>query len=174
MNKFQIGILTIVLVAPLIPAAVNSLIAFLPTSLICLGILLYLFYRYKPWSDLRSAIITLYFSTVFVLGIALGVFLVLPLKPREISIIGLIESIPFFFNLVLVLKSFASKFINRKILLTNNGYFAFIVIILIGALIGRFFNNFYQLLIIYSGTLIVATLVLVYIKRLQQQQVNKK
>ncbi|MEM0173476.1 MAG: hypothetical protein QXV69_08155 [Sulfolobaceae archaeon] len=170
MNKLQIGLLTIVLLTPLVPAAINSFTAFLPTSMICLGILLYLFYRYRPWIDLRSAIITLYFSTVFTLGITLGVFLVLPANPRLISIAGLIEIIPFLFNLILVLKSFIRNLFNKKVFFINKGYFTFVIIILIGALIGRLFPNFYQQLVIYSGTLVIAVLFLVYIR----QQVNRK
>jgi hypothetical protein len=165
MNKIQIGLLTVLLFLPLIPAAANILLPYLIISLAYLAILLYLFYYYKPWKDLKAATITLYFSMVYTLSIALGVFLVLPLRPRDIALVGLIETIPLIFNVTIILKSFLKKFISYSIFKINEGYLLFVLILILGAIVGRFFANFYELIVIYTTSLIIGILVLIYFRQ---------
>lgn len=154
----------ILLILPIIPGYLINFPAFVGTSLIGFAISLLYFIRYPPWKSLQNAVISVYFTGIFALGLALAVFFALPSKPREFAEVALVESIPFFISFVILAKSVFPKMINKSLLKLGNGYFAMLLVILAGAIIGRFLHNFYELIILYSGFLALGIIAYFYFK----------
>ncbi|NON63662.1 hypothetical protein [Acidianus sp. RZ1] len=161
-NTLIISILLILL--PVIPAFLFNFPAFLVTSLIGLAIVLWYFVRYLPWKGIQNAIISTYFTGIYSFGLALGVFFALPMKPRVFAEVSLIESIPFIISILYVLRALIFKLVNKSIVKVGNGYFAMLIVLIIGAVAGRFFHNFYELIILYSGFLILGIITYLYFK----------
>jgi len=127
--------------------------------------LIYILYSYKTWTDLRNRIVGLYFSGVFALGVTLAIFFALPVKPKDFALVGLVYIIPFIFQFIISIKPLVAKIVAKDFLSFGNGYVAFLLIVIIGAIIGRFIGNFYQLIILYSGTILVGILILLYLRK---------
>jgi len=166
LNTATLILISILLIAlPIIPAYLLNFPAFVALSTIDLAIVIYIMTTYKTWTTLKSRIVGLYFSGVYALGITLGIFFALPVKPRLFAIVGLIYVLPFIFQFIISIKPFISKLISRNLLTFGNGYVAFLLVLIIGAIIGRYLANFYQLIILYSGTIIVGILILLYLRK---------
>ena len=155
----------LLLLLPLVPAYVLNYPAFVVTSTIGLIIVLYIMISNKTWQGLKAKIIGTYFSGVFAVGVTLGVFFELITKPRLFAETGLIFIIPFIVQFLLLLKDILPTLIKKDLLYFSNGYVPFLLVLIIGAIIGRFISSFYSLIILYSGTLIVAILVFLYFRR---------
>ena len=149
----------------MIPAYLLNFPAFVALSTIDLIILIYLLFKYKTWTSLRNRIIGLYFSGIFALGVTLAIFLALPIRPKEFAEVGLIYIIPFIFQFIISIKPLISKIAFKDFLSFGNGYVAFLLIVIIGAIIGRFLENFYQLIILYSGSILAGILILLYLRK---------
>lgn len=159
-------LLSILLIAlPIIPAYLFNFPAFVVLSTIDFALVLYLLYSYKSWTSLRNRVIGLYFSGVFALGVTLAIFFALPIRPREFALAGIIYILPFIFQFLLTIKPFFTKILGKDFIQFGNGYVAFLLVIIIGAVIGRFIANFYQLIIIYSGAIVIGLLLLLYLRK---------
>ena len=166
MNNATLVLLSILFIAlPIIPAYLLNFPAFVVLSTIDFVILIYILFSYKTWTSLRNRIIGLYFSGVFALGVTLAIFFALPIKPREFAEVGLIYIIPFIFQFIISIKPVITKIVAKDFLSFGNGYVAFLLIVIIGAIIGRFIENFYQLIILYSGSILVGILILLYLRK---------
>ncbi|BFH73554.1 hypothetical protein SJAV_14980 [Sulfurisphaera javensis] len=166
MNTSTLVAISILLIAlPVIPAYLLNFPVFVALSTVDLVIVLYLMITYKTWTTLKSRIIGLYFSGVFALGITLGIFFALPIKPRLFAEIGLIYVLPFIFQFIISIKPFIAKIISKNFLGFGNGYVAFLLVLIIGAIIGRFLANFYQFIVLYSGTILIGILILLYLRK---------
>ncbi|MCY0859148.1 MAG: hypothetical protein OWQ54_01825 [Sulfolobaceae archaeon] len=164
MNQSQIALLSVLLLfLPLIPAAMDDFTAFAVTGAIGFILVLYLLYHYKPWRSTKAAINSMYFSGIFALGVAVGVFLALPFHPRHIAELGFVYSLPFIVTLLMVVARLVPKLALKELVTLGNGIFMMLVVIIIGAIIGRFFHNFYETLVIYSGFLVLGVLTYLYI-----------
>lgn len=166
MNQTQIALLSVLLLfLPLVPAATNDYSAFLVTSSIGFIIVSYLTYHYRVWKSIKGAINAMYFSGIYSMGIALGVFLSLPFHPKHIAEAGFVFSIPFIVNFLIVALKIIPKFITKDILYLGNGVFLMLLIIVIGALAGRFVHNFYETIVIYSGFIALGVLAYLYVNQ---------
>ncbi|BDB98924.1 hypothetical protein [Saccharolobus caldissimus] len=165
--SYTLPLSIIMLILPIIPALIDSFPGFLGTSLIDLIIAMYVMITEKPWAgDIKTAISTLYFTGLSTVADAIGVFLALPYHPVKFAIITIIFSIPFIYNLFLVLKPILPSIIKKDILYVGNGFFAFSLVLIIGAIIGRvFITRFYVLLPLYTGFLILAIIALFYFRK---------
>ncbi|AWR96687.1 hypothetical protein DFR86_03360 [Acidianus sulfidivorans JP7] len=161
-NSLLISIILVLL--PVIPALLLNFHVFIVTSAIGFLISTYYFVKYLPWKSLQNNIISIYFTGIFAFGLALGVFLALPAKPRDFAAVSLVESIPFFISFLILAKSLITKVIDKSILRLGNGYFAALIVIIIGAIIGRFLHNFYELIILYSGFIALGIITYLYFK----------
>ncbi len=165
MNQWQTTAISILLVLlPAIPAFARSFYGFLGGSVIGLVIAVYLFLQYKPWENVNNAVVSTFFTGIFAFGLGLAVFLVLPLKPKEYALVALAFSIPFIVSLVFLLKPLIGNFLRADLLKFGNGYVAMLIVVIIGALMGRFFHNFYQLIILYSGFIALGIITYLYFK----------
>ncbi|AOL17060.1 hypothetical protein BFU36_10490 [Sulfolobus sp. A20] len=165
--SYTLPLSILMIILPVVPALVDSFPGFLGGAIIDFVLALYVLYSEKPWAnDLKTAISTLYFTGLSSIADGFGLFLALPYHPVKFAIITLILSIPFIFNLILVLRPILPTIIKRDILYVGNGFFAFSIVLIIGAIIGRvFITNFYVLLSLYSGFLILAVLALLYFRK---------
>lgn len=154
----------VLILLPVIPAFILNFPAFIGASLVGFIISTFYFIRYLPWKSLQNNIISLYFTGIFAFGLALAVFLALPSKPREFAELALFEAIPFFISFILLIRSLLSKVIDRSVIKLGNGYFAMLLVIIIGAIIGRFLHNFYELIILYSGFIALGIIAYLYFK----------
>ncbi|BDC18070.1 hypothetical protein [Acidianus sp. HS-5] len=154
----------VLILLPAIPGFLFNFYAFVGASIVGLAIVMYYFSANLPWKGVRQAIVSLYFTGVFSLGLALGVFFAMPIKPKEFALVSLIESIPFFISFAYVAKAVLVKAINKDILKVGNGYFAMLLIIILGGLAGRFLHNFYELIILYSGFIALGIIAYLYFK----------
>lgn len=158
------GISILLILLPTIPAFLHSFYGYLGASIVGFAIVIYLFAQYRPWENSNNAIISLYFTGIFAFGLAMAVFLTLPLKPRAYAGVALVESIPFFVSFYYVARLFLGKFFQKNVVKFANGYVAFLIVVIIGAIIGRFFHNFYELIIIYSGFIALGIIAYFYFK----------
>lgn len=166
MKDWQVAGLSLTLILlPVIPALVENFTAFAVTSTLGFVVVLYLLMTYKPWESRTNSVISLYFSGVFSFGLAFGVFLVLPLHPRLYGLVALVESIPFFLSFYFATKGLWKSVLNKEVLSLGDGYLAFVLVVLIGAIIGRFLHNFYELVILYSGFLTMGFLAMLYFRK---------
>lgn len=166
MNNSTLVLLSILFIAlPIIPAYLFNFPAFVVLSTIDFVMLIYILYNYKTWTDLRNRIVGLYFSGVFALGVTLAIFFALPVKPKDFALVGLVYIIPFIFQFIISIKPLVAKIVAKDFLSFGNGYVAFLLIVIIGAIIGRFIGNFYQLIVLYSGTILVGILILLYLRK---------
>jgi hypothetical protein len=154
----------ILILLPVIPGFLFNFYAFVGASIVGLAIVMYYFTSNLPWKGVKQAIVAVYFTGVFSLGLALGVFFALPIKPREFALVALVESIPFFISFAYLMKFILAKAISKDILKVGNGYFAMLLVIIIGGLIGRFLHNFYELIILYSGFIALGIIAYLYFK----------
>ncbi|WP_231136427.1 hypothetical protein [Acidianus ambivalens] len=154
----------ILILLPVIPGFLFNFYAFVGASIVGLAIVMYYFTSNLPWKGVKQAIVAVYFTGVFSLGLALGVFFALPIKPREFALVALVESIPFFISFAYLLKFILAKAISKDLLKVGNGYFAMLLVIIIGGLIGRFLHNFYELIILYSGFIALGIIAYLYFK----------
>ncbi|ARM75165.1 hypothetical protein [Acidianus manzaensis] len=161
-NSLLISIILILL--PVIPALLLNFPIFVGASVVGFLISVYYFVKYLPWKSLQNNVISLYFTGIFAFGLALGVFLALPAKPREFALVSLVESIPFFISFILLVKSLLPKLLDKSIIKLGNGYFAMLIVIIIGAIIGRFLHNFYELIFLYSGFIALGIIAYFYFK----------
>ena len=166
MNNSTLILLSILFIAlPIIPAYLFNFPAFIVLSTIDLIILIYILFRYKTWAGLKNRIIGLYFSGVFALGVTLAIFFALPVKPKDFALVGLVYIIPFIIQFIISIKPVITKIVIKDFLSFGNGYVAFLLIIIIGAIIGRFIENFYQLIVLYAGSILVGILILLYLRK---------
>ena len=166
MNNWTIVLLSILFIAlPVIPAYLFNFPAFVVLSTIDFAILIYILITYKTWTSLRNRVVGLYFSGVFALGVTLAIFFALPLKPKEFALVGLIYIIPFIFQFIITIKPIITKIAVKELLSFGNGYVAFLLVVIIGAIIGRFLENFYQLIILYAGSILTGILILLYLRK---------
>jgi len=166
LNNSTLVLLSILFIAlPIIPAYLFNFPVFVVLSTIDFVILIYILYSYKTWTDLRNRIVGLYFSGVFALGVTLAIFFALPVKPKDFALLGLVYIIPFIFQFVISIKPLVTKIVAKDFLSFGNGYVAFLLIVITGAIIGRFIGNFYQLIVLYFGTILAGILVLLYLRK---------
>ncbi|MEM0114107.1 MAG: hypothetical protein QXR57_03535 [Metallosphaera sp.] len=166
MKDWQVaGVSLLLILLPVIPSLADSFFAFIGATVVGLMIVLYLFWTYKPWTSKDNSIVSLYFTGIFSFGLALGVFFVLPLHPRPFGIVSLIESIPFFISFFFATKDIWRSLFKKEILYLADGYFAFVLTILIGAIIGKFLHNFYELIILYTGFLTMGFILMMYFRK---------
>ncbi|MEM4884462.1 MAG: hypothetical protein QXO77_02995 [Saccharolobus sp.] len=165
--SYTLPISIIMIILPIIPALVNSFIGFLVASLINFIIVMYTLLTEKPWSnDIKTAISTLYFTGIATAANLFAIFLALPYHPVKFAIVTLILSIPFIYNLFLIIKPILPNILKSNIIYTGNGFFAFVIVLIIGAIIGRLFiTRFYILLPLYTGFLALAIIALFYFRR---------
>ncbi len=160
-----VSILMILLTA--VPGFLDSLPAFIVGSVIGLALVGYFLYNEKPWSGYKASITGVYFSGILALGAGLGVFLILPTAPRYFAAVALIDSIPFIISFVISLKFLRNtlKLSLGSILSTGNGFLALLLFVFIGGIAGRFLANFYELIVVYSGFLIMGILAMMYFRK---------
>ncbi|EHP70698.1 hypothetical protein MetMK1DRAFT_00012010 [Metallosphaera yellowstonensis MK1] len=159
------GISLLLILLPVIPALVESFLAFAVASTVGFVIVSYLLMSYKPWESRTNSIISLYFSGVFSFGLAFGVFLALPLHSRLYGLVALIESIPFLVSFYFATRGVWKTVLSKEVLSLGDGYLALVLVVLIGAIVGRFLHNFYELVILYSGFLTMGFLALLYFRK---------
>ncbi|BCU68986.1 hypothetical protein [Stygiolobus caldivivus] len=155
----------LLVILPVIPAYVLNYPAFVVTSVIGLIIVLYIMFTNRTWETLKAKVVGTYFSGVFAVGVTLGIFFALYSKPRLFAETGLIFILPFIVQFILLLKDILPSLVTKELLYFSNGYVPFLLVLIIGAIIGRLFSSFYTLLVLYSGTLVVAVLVFLYFRR---------
>ncbi|PVU74872.1 hypothetical protein DDW11_04955 [Sulfolobus sp. SCGC AB-777_G06] len=155
----------ILLILPTVPAYALNYPAFLVASAIGLIIVLYIMYSNRTWETLKGKVVGTYFSGVFAVGVTLGIFFSAYSKPKLFAETGLIFIIPFIVQFLLLLKDILPSMISKDLLYFSNGYVPFLLVLIIGSVIGRFLSSFYPLIILYSGTLVVAILVFLYFRR---------
>ncbi|QKR01097.1 hypothetical protein GWK48_08935 [Metallosphaera tengchongensis] len=166
MKDWQVtGVSLLLILLPVLPALADNFYAFVGASVVGFAIVLYLFATYKPWVDQTNATVSLFFSGIFSFGLALGVFFTLPLHPKLYGAVSLVESIPFFISLYFATKDLWGKIFKKEVLYLADGYLAFALTILIGAIIGRFLHNFYELITLYSGFLIMGFILMLYFRK---------
>ncbi|WP_338603657.1 hypothetical protein V6M85_04770 [Sulfolobus tengchongensis] len=166
--SYTLPLSIVMIVLPIFPALVNSFPAFLADALIDFIIATYILITEKPWAnDIKTAISTLYFTALATFADTAGVFFVIAYQdPFKFALVTLVLSIPFIYNLFLVLKQVLPSVIKSDILYVGNGFFAFVLVLIIGAVIGRLFiTNFYALLPLYTGFLILAIIALFYFRK---------
>jgi len=166
--SYTLPLSILMIVLPIVPGLVDSFIAFLVGALIDFIVAVYVLISEKPWAnDIKTAISTLYFTALSTFADVAGVFFVMAYQDEyKFAIVTLTLSIPFIYNLFLVLKSVLPNIIKRDILYVGNGFFAFILVLIIGAIIGRaFITNFYALLPLYTGFLILAIISFIYFRK---------
>ncbi|AWS00513.1 hypothetical protein [Metallosphaera hakonensis] len=166
MKDWQVaGVSLLLILLPVLPALADNFPAFLGASIVGFGIAVYFFWTYKPWANKDNAVVSLYFTGIFSFGLALAVFLVLPLHPRPYGIVSIVESVPFFISFYFATKTIWRGLFKRDILYLADGYFAFVLTILIGAIIGRFLHNFYELIVLYTGFLTMGFILMFYFRK---------
>jgi len=163
MKDWQVIALSFVLFLLPLTALIDRFVVFASSSLVGLAILLYLIYISKPWTSARASVAALFFSLAYALGVVVGVFLVLPLDPRDIAILGGIEVLPTLLLFALSLIKLRPK-IGLNLFREGGGMVMFLLIVIIGALVGRYFPNFYQEIAIYAGSIALATAVYLYMR----------
>ncbi len=160
-----IALTVVIILLGLVPAYVNSLVGFAVGIGIGLAIVGYIIYSMRTLSnDLRNNVIGLYFSGALALSAALGILMALPYKEKAYSFVGLIAILPLIAHIVKVAKPIFKGFKVREFLSLGNGMVAFLVTVLIGAIIGRALNNFYELVILYSGFIVLGILAMMYFR----------
>jgi|ECHhosMinimDraft_1075155.scaffolds.fasta_scaffold00124_11 hypothetical protein len=163
MKTYEIlGISLLLLILPL-TAMGNNFILFASASLVGLALLLFLMARFKPWSSLQNSVVSLYFSGSYAAGVILGLFLILPLRPVKLAELGAFELLPFIVNLLLLIYQTKPR-IGTDIFKLGNSLFTLLIIMVIGALIGRMLSNIYEDLTLYLGFLIAGLLFYLYIR----------
>ncbi|BBL46697.1 hypothetical protein MJ1HA_0796 [Metallosphaera sedula] len=166
MKDWQVaGVSLVLILLPVLPALANNFPAFLGASIVGFAMVLYLFWTYKPWSGKDNAVVSLYFTGIFSFGLALGVFFVLPLQPRLYGVVSVVESIPFFISFYFATRDIWKALFKKDILYLADGYFAFVLTVLIGAIIGRFLHNFYELIVLYTGFLTMGFILMLYFRK---------
>ena len=166
MDTKTVALVSLLLILlPVVPAYLLNFPAFVATSAIGLVIVLYIMITNRTWEDLKSMIVGTYFTGVFAAGITLGVFFALYSKPRLFAELGLIFSLPFIVQFILLLRRILPNIIRKDILYFSNGYLPLLIVIIIGAIIGRFISSFYSLLILYSGTIVIGILLFLYFRK---------
>lgn len=161
MRSTEVLGLSLLLFALPLSALANNVELYAATSLIGFAIVLYLMAKIRPWTEVRSSVSFLFFSGIYTAGVAIGIFLILPLDPKKIALLGAVESLPFILLFILTLPKVHLS-IKSDILKTGNGLFAMLLVVIVGAVIGRFFHNFYQQIIIYTGFLVAGFLTYLY------------
>ncbi|BBD72409.1 hypothetical protein HS1genome_0798 [Sulfodiicoccus acidiphilus] len=161
MKDWQVVALSFVLFLLPLTALVDRLSVYAPASLVGLAVLLYLIYVSKPWTSPRSSLAALFFSAAYALGVVVGIFLILPLDPKGIATLGAVELLPTIAIFLLSVYQLRPN-IGLSIFKEGEGMFAFLLIVLLGAIAGRFFSNFYQEITIYAGSVIIASLAYLY------------
>ncbi|BCU68219.1 hypothetical protein HS7_16560 [Sulfolobales archaeon HS-7] len=163
MNRYEIlGLSLLLVVLPLTSVSLN-LYLFIGSSTVGLLITIFLMVRYRFWSGIKNAISSLYFSTAYAAGLTIATFLVLSSSIREFGYFSLIGLIPFLINLIDAVYQIKPK-IGSDILRLGNGMFGFLIVVIIGAIIGRFLHNFYQDIIVYTGFIVAGILVYLYLR----------
>ncbi|BBG25397.1 hypothetical protein [Sulfuracidifex tepidarius] len=160
-----ISVVVILLTA--VPGFVHSLPAFIVGSIIGLALVGYFLNKERPWTGYKASITSLYFSGILALGAGLGVFLILPTAPRYFAAMALVDSIPFVISLALSLK-FLKNILPvsaGRLLSMGNGFLALLLFVFVGGIIGRFMGNFYELIVVYSGFLIMGILAMMYFRK---------
>lgn len=166
MNTSTIVLISILLIAlPIIPAYILNFPAFVALSGLDFALVIYLMISNKTWTTLKSRIVGLYFTGVFALGVTLAVFFALPSKPRLFAIAGLVFVLPFIFQFIISIKPFIRNVISIDFLRFGNGYVAFLLVLIVGAIIGRYLANFYELVVLYTGTIVLGILMLLYLRK---------
>ncbi|XDF45346.1 hypothetical protein AB1303_04930 [Saccharolobus solfataricus] len=166
--SYTLPLSILMIILPVIPGLIDSFIGFLVGAIIDFVIAVYTLISEKPWSnDIKTAISTLYFTTLSTFADVAGIFFAMAYQDEyKFAIVTLALSIPFIYNLFLVLKSILPNLIKADILDIGNGFFAFILVLIVGAIIGRvFITNFYALLPLYTGFLILAIIALFYFRK---------
>jgi len=166
LNTRTVALLSIVLILlPLIPAYLLNFLAFVISSAIGFIIVIYIMISNKTWTDTKNKVVGTYFSGVFATGVVLGEFLELYSATREFAIAGLVFVLPFIVQFILLAKDILPKLVNKDLIYFSNGYLPMLIVIIIGALVGRMLTSFYSLIILYSGTIVVALLVFLYFRK---------
>lgn len=155
----------VLILLPAVPGFLLNFQAYLVASVIGLAVVIYYFITNLPWKGVKHAIVSSYFTGVFSLGLALGIFLALPIKPRDFALVALVESIPFFVSFAYLMKYTLAKAITKDIIRIGDGYFAMLLVIILGGVIGRFLNNFYEFIILYSGFIALGIIAYLYFKK---------
>ncbi|MCI2413759.1 MAG: hypothetical protein MPF33_00680 [Candidatus Aramenus sp.] len=165
MKQWQTTSIAILLVLlPAIPAFVRSFYGFVGGSVVGFVIALYLFLQYKPWESLNNAVVSTFFTGIFAFGLGLAVFLDLPMKPKDYALVTLAFSIPFVVSLAFLLRPLIGNLLRVDLIKFGNGYVAMLIVVIIGAIIGRFFHNFYELIVLYSGFITLGIIAYLYFK----------
>ncbi|MCY0850337.1 hypothetical protein [Sulfuracidifex metallicus] len=159
----MVSVLLILLTA--VPGFVHNLPAFVIGSIIDLTIAGYFLYNERPWTGYKASITSTYFSGLVALGGGLGVFLILPLEPRYFAAMALVDAIPFIVSFAFSLRFLKNLIRPGNILSTGNGFLALLLLVFIGGLVGRFLDNFYELIVVYSGFLIMGILAMIYFRK---------
>ena len=159
-----VAIVIAVLLLTIVPAYVNSLIGFAVGVAISLAITLYVVLFEEKTSGLRGDVVRLFFTGVLALGATGGIIMALPFKEKLYSVIGIVAVLPFLFYLVKVFTPIAKSFKLSEFLSFGNGVVAFLIVVVVGALIGRALNNFYETIVLYAGFIIAGLLVMMYFR----------
>lgn len=148
----------------IVPAYVNSLIGFAVGVAISLGLTLYVILVEVKGKGLRDDVVRLFFTGVLAVGATGGIIMALPYREKLYSVVGLVALLPFLFYLLKVVKPIIANVRVKELLSFGNGVLAFLIVLIIGAVIGRALNNFYELIILYTGFLVAGLLVMYYFR----------
>lgn len=160
-----VGLTIVMLLFGVVPAYVNSIVGFAVGIGLGLVITAYIIYDQKTLSrDLKANVVGLYFSGVLALSAGLGILMALPYREKLYSVIGVVALLPLLAHLVRVLPPILRNVKVKEFLSLGNGMAAFLLTVLIGSLIGRALSNFYELLILYTGFIVLGVLAMLYFR----------
>lgn len=159
-----VAIVIAVLLLTIVPAYVNSLIGFGVGVAISLAITLYVVLFEEKSSGLRGDVVRLFFTGVLALGATGGIIMALPFREKLYSVVGLVAVLPFLFYLVKVFTPIIKNFKLSEFMSFGNGVVAFLIVVVVGAIIGRALNNFYETVVLYTGFIIAGLMVMMYFR----------
>ena len=160
-----VGLTIVMLLFGVVPAYVNSIVGFAVGIGLGLVITAYIIYDQKTlFRDLKANVVGLYFSGVLALSAGLGILMALPYREKLYSVIGVVALLPLLAHLVRVLPPILRNVKVKEFLSLGNGMAAFLLTVLIGSLIGRALSNFYELLILYTGFIVLGVLAMLYFR----------
>ena len=159
-----VAIVIAVLLLTIVPAYVNSLIGFAVGVAISLALTLYVVLFEEKSAGLRGDVVRLFFTGVLALGATGGIIMALPFREKLYSVVGIVAILPFLFYLAKVFTPILKNFRVSEFLSFGNGVVAFLIVVVIGALIGRALNNFYETIVLYTGFIVAGLLVMMYFR----------